>query len=204
MKGFVILVAFLEFVIVTSLTKRKAVSLSLNAPNKIPIRGFLLDDNYDKVSPSKLKSIEKVMKSQQYQLNKMIAVSKDNSNSVSAIKSDLTDLSKAVTGLQKALRKQANPANGGYIGCYKDDGVRHLKHKVSSLGSSITLAKCREHCKGYKYTGLQYSTYCLCGNVLENKKYPKVADSECNMACAGEKTRKCGGGWRNSIYLVKP
>ncbi|XP_063413264.1 uncharacterized protein LOC134695782 isoform X2 [Mytilus trossulus] len=102
----------------------------------------------------------------EYQLNKMKTVSKDNSDSISAIKSSLTDISKAVNGLLKAAAKQPNY---GYIGCYKDDNNRHLKHKQSNIGNSITLAKCRELCKGYKYTGLQYRIQCSCGNVLKTK-----------------------------------
>ncbi|CAC5379818.1 unnamed protein product [Mytilus coruscus] len=137
-------------------------------------------------------------------LDKIKAVSKQNSDSISAIKSRLTDLSKAVNGLLKTTVQQADPASDGYIGCYKDDSNRHLKYKISNLGNSITLAKCREHCKGYKYTGLQWRTYCLCGNELANKQYPRIPESDCNMACAGEKNRMCGSGYRNSIYLVKP
>ncbi|XP_063415393.1 sialate:O-sulfotransferase 2-like isoform X3 [Mytilus trossulus] len=114
-----------------------------------------------------------------------------------AVKSRLKDLSEAINGL-------AHSANDGYIGCYVDDWYRHLDYRVSNVGNTITLAKCREHCKGYKYTGLQYGTYCLCGNTLENKKYPKVKESDCNMPCAVEPNRMCGGGYRNSIYLVKP
>lgn len=65
------------------------------------ICGFLLDDNDDKVLSSKIKSIEKVMTSQQDQMRQTIAFSMDNSDSVSAIKSNLTDLIKAVNGLKK-------------------------------------------------------------------------------------------------------
>lgn len=39
------------------------------------------------------------------------------------------------------------------------------------------------------------------GNIQENKKHPKEAESDCNMACAGEPIRMCGGNMRNSIYL---
>lgn len=131
MKSLAILVVFWEFVMVTSLHNQNGVSLSLNAPKKIPIRGFLLDDNNDKGLSSKLKSIEKLMKSQQDQLNNIIAVSKNNSNSVSEIKSDLTDLTNAVTGLQKATRKQADPAKGGLYPLYT------IKNKDCNNISSI-------------------------------------------------------------------
>lgn len=45
----------------------------------------------------------------------------------------------------------------GYIGCFQDDNSRHLKHRYQNMGNAITLAKCRENCKGYKYAGLQVS-----------------------------------------------
>ncbi|VDI62853.1 Hypothetical predicted protein, partial [Mytilus galloprovincialis] len=88
-----------------------------------------------------------------------------------------------------------------YIGCYKDDGNRLLKYKIKVIGNYITLAKCRDNCKGYKYSGLQYRTQCFCGNKLANKQYPRVPESDCNMACADETNRMCGGGYRNSIYI---
>lgn len=104
MKSLAIIVAFLEFIIVTSLDKRHGVSLSLNAPNKIPIRGFLIDNNDDTVPSSKLKTIVKMMKSQQDQLNKIKAASKENHNDVSEVKSKLTNLSKAVHGSIKKVK----------------------------------------------------------------------------------------------------
>ncbi|XP_063413263.1 uncharacterized protein LOC134695782 isoform X1 [Mytilus trossulus] len=149
-------VAFIQLAIVTSLRKNKPVSITLNAGKEIPISGFLIGN-----SESYL-----FKKEMDYQLNKMKTVSKDNSDSISAIKSSLTDITKVVNGLLKAAVKQPNY---GYIGCYKDDNNRHLKHKQSNIGNSITLAKCRELCKGYKYTGLQYRIQCSCGNVLKTK-----------------------------------
>ncbi|CAG2189337.1 unnamed protein product [Mytilus edulis] len=87
-----------------------------------------------------------------------------------------------------------------YIGCFIDDGNRHLSHNYKNLGHGITLAKCRENCKGYRYLGLQNSDQCFCGNQLVNAKYPKRPDSDCRYACKGEPSRKCGSAWRNSIY----
>jgi hypothetical protein len=39
---------------------------------------------------------------------------------------------------------------------------------------------------------------CYCGNTVDWAR--KVSDSECNMACAGDKTVKCGAGNRNEVY----
>ena len=32
--------------------------------------------------------------------------------------------------------------------------------------------------------------------------FPKTPESDCNMACAGEKTQMCGGYCRISVYYV--
>ncbi|CAC5409024.1 COL14A [Mytilus coruscus] len=87
----------------------------------------------------------------------------------------------------------------GYMGCFKDDRNRHLKYRIADL-SHTTLLKCKQHCRGFKYTGLQAGAYCLCGNTLINPTYPRVLDSECNFPCPGESFRMCGAGWKNSIY----
>lgn len=41
----------------------------------------------------------------------------------------------------------------------------------------------------------------MCGNIQKNKKHLKVAEADCDMACAGEPRRMCGGNMRTSIYL---
>jgi hypothetical protein len=33
-------------------------------------------------------------------------------------------------------------------------------------------------------------------------KYGKRPDKECNMPCAYDKNRICGGGWRNSVFSL--
>ena len=93
-----VLVAFIQLAIVTSLGKHKPVSITLNAGKEIPISGFLIDNSHSYL----------FKKEMDYQLNKMKTVSKDNSDSISAIKSRLKDISKAVNGLLKAAAKQPN------------------------------------------------------------------------------------------------
>ena len=53
---------------------------------------------------------------------------------------------------------------------------------------------------GYKYAGLQASTWCTCGNLYG--KHGRAANSECNMGCSAAPGVKCGGIWRNSIYEI--
>ncbi|VDI32772.1 Hypothetical predicted protein [Mytilus galloprovincialis] len=89
----------------------------------------------------------------------------------------------------------------GYVGCYVDRANRLLKYRVGPL-HRITLEKCRHHCRGFRYLGLQYRDWCLCGNHLNSPAYPQASELQCNMPCTGENSRMCGGGDRNSIYHV--
>ena len=52
--------------------------------------------------------------------------------------------------------------------------------------------------QGFQYAGVQHSSECFCGN--EYDKYGRAAAGDCNMACAGNSSQICGGGWRNSVY----
>ena len=53
---------------------------------------------------------------------------------------------------------------------------------------------------GYSYAGLQYGTWCACGDSYG--KHGWVGDSECNHACPGGPGH-CGAAWRNSIYRTE-
>lgn len=44
-----------------------------------------------------------------------------------------------------------------------------------------------------------FSTWCFCGNGMP-QEYDKRPEADCNMNCAADSTKKCGGSWRNSIY----
>lgn len=87
----------------------------------------------------------------------------------------------------------------GYKGCFQDDKTRSLPVHKGVRGS---LGKCRAACSGYLYAGLQWYGHCFCGN--DYSKGLQKAESECNTPCRDEKDRMCGGGWRNSIYLIEP
>ncbi|XP_071123300.1 sialate:O-sulfotransferase 2-like [Mytilus edulis] len=89
----------------------------------------------------------------------------------------------------------------GYVGCFVDDPNRMLKHRIQVLHLN-TLEKCRLHCRGYKYLGLQASHWCLCGNRYYSHAFPQASELQCNYPCAGEPNRMCGGVWRNAIYEV--
>ncbi|XP_052064547.1 uncharacterized protein LOC127704479 [Mytilus californianus] len=89
----------------------------------------------------------------------------------------------------------------GYVGCFVDDSNRLLKHKLMVL-DRITLEKCRHHCRGYRYLGLQHGQWCVCGDSLHRPGYPQASELLCNTPCTGEITRMCGAAWKNSIYEV--
>uniref|UniRef100_A0A1I8J1C5 WSC domain-containing protein n=1 Tax=Macrostomum lignano TaxID=282301 RepID=A0A1I8J1C5_9PLAT len=59
---------------------------------------------------------------------------------------------------------------------------------------------CIKLCKraGYKYAGLQYASYCTCGNSYGS--LGRVSNKQCKMTCKGDRREKCGGPWRNSVY----
>jgi len=95
-----------------------------------------------------------------------------------------------------------NSAQVGYIGCYSDNpggsATRDLIQKTSA--NDTTIESCRQLCssQNYLYTGLQYGKECWCGNTYGS--FGKAAESDCNMACAGDSTETCGAGARNSIF----
>ncbi|XP_071128240.1 xylosyltransferase oxt-like [Mytilus edulis] len=216
MKPLVVLITILEIILVSSANEENNFRLSLKGAQDVPIRGFLLGNHDSGNFPKDWKKwMQKQMDDRQTRMEKMtkvLDVMKGSDNAMMAkieglkqllqntqgkIESSLTAISKKVDSIQSSQGDK-----NGYIGCFQDDNSRHLKHRYQNLGNAITLAKCRENCKGYKYAGLQYSVQCFCGNQLVNSKYPKKPDSECNTKCRGEPSRACGGTWRNSIYTV--
>ena len=91
-----------------------------------------------------------------------------------------------------------------YIGCYVEQKPRELFDAADHSGASSTLAKCEAFCTTsaggpYAFGGLQYGVECYCGNSIG--KYGMAPESECDMDCKLDPTRKCGGSWRSSVYM---
>lgn len=91
------------------------------------------------------------------------------------------------------------------LGCYKDDNARFLKglpapHYIKI--PELTPEKCFEHCKqnNFRYAGVQAGYACLCDNQPVRGFGEKMPDSECNMPCTGDGSKKCGSYWRQDIY----
>jgi len=85
-----------------------------------------------------------------------------------------------------------------YLGCYKDSGRRDIGKRYSS-SSRMTVSKCASICKGYKYFGVQYSSQCFCDNSYG--RYGRAGG--CTRSCSGNRSQKCGGSWRNSVYRTE-
>jgi len=92
-----------------------------------------------------------------------------------------------------------------YVGCHVDGlNPRNLPKLVSSINEKATTELCHQHCKGFKYFGLQ-SKDCWCGNGPLSEQRP---DSECSGECVdivddyNSPAPGCGNTWRNSVYEV--
>ena len=87
---------------------------------------------------------------------------------------------------------QRGKAPVAYLGCYKDDAARDLKHGPRAYG--YTPASCVGACRGYKYVALQNNGQCFCDDSYgtPNGTYTRQPEAECN---GGR-----GGPWRNAIY----
>lgn len=91
----------------------------------------------------------------------------------------------------------------------------------STTSASLTNAACVSTCAGlgYAYAGTEYSecvlsvgwppikgvlvltlthSECYCGNSIGGAL--DTTDSDCNAACAGDASTKCGGSFRLSVY----
>lgn len=104
----------------------------------------------------------------------------------------------------------SSPSTGGaaeiagfkYAGCFKDTSARVIQGiKFPSLGGT-TNEKCITYCtaQGYTLTGTENGGQCFCGNDLDGSE--ALDESSCSMACEGDSSDICGGGWALSVYSV--
>ncbi|VUC23765.1 unnamed protein product [Clonostachys rosea] len=84
-------------------------------------------------------------------------------------------------------------------GCYSDDSSKALDFRSPSSQYSMTVEQCTAECKGngYRYAGLKYYGVCYCGSSLSAAK---VDDSQCSLACSGDKKEVCGGNTQLSVW----
>ncbi len=93
-----------------------------------------------------------------------------------------------------------------YLGCFRDNDKADLwgtnGRDLSGLilvDDNMTTELCIASCQGFTYAATQYSKACFCGNSYG--KYGTA--SNCDMPCPGNSGQICGGGWANSVYVVK-
>jgi hypothetical protein len=87
------------------------------------------------------------------------------------------------------------------MGCYYDPvNPRALRGTARWTGEPMTPQVCQAHCaaQGFAYAGVEWSKECFCGNELHGSF--RTYDRECNMACVGDKSAKCGAGYRLNLY----
>lgn len=72
-----------------------------------------------------------------------------------------------------------------------------------TMTPAMCLSKCAEF--GYMAAGLEYGEECYCGDPgdIANAGARFVAESQCNVPCAGNASAICGGGGRLSTYFWK-
>ena len=83
-----------------------------------------------------------------------------------------------------------------FVGCYADTGKRDLPTYISKNTNPTHCFKEAQR-RGYKYAAMQYGTHCFAGHTVG--KYGKKPDHECHMRCNHDKSRNCGGPWRNTV-----
>ncbi len=96
-----------------------------------------------------------------------------------------------------------------YLNCVSETSPNRALNASYTSGSSMTIDQCALTAQALNlaYFGLEYSTQCLAGSVL-NSASTVLASNKCNMACAGNSTQTCGGPnaislYNNTLY-VKP
>jgi plastocyanin len=88
--------------------------------------------------------------------------------------------------------------------CFIDGHDRDMPHRMSNIpdNTESSIQFCLDQCKnaGYLYAGIQYTRECWCDNDFG--KYGEAPLSECDKNCNDATGNKCGGGWRQNIFLA--
>jgi hypothetical protein len=99
-------------------------------------------------------------------------------------------------------------ANWSYQGCVQDNiNQKRTFYWQLFFPGVMTPLMCLDKCASYGYAaaGLEYGEECYCGdpeNVITSGAQI-VADSQCNIVCAGNGSAYCGGGSLLSTYFWK-
>lgn len=94
------------------------------------------------------------------------------------------------------------PAGWAYQGCWWDNknGGRALTTQIPDSAANSP-GWCIQQCEaaGFSVAGTEYGVQCFCGDYLVNGN-TQAAEADCNMACPGDASAKCGAGNRLSLY----
>lgn len=98
------------------------------------------------------------------------------------------------------------PAASVRLGCYTDTSsprVLPSSVQIPEGNANLTPARCISACKnsGHTYAGVEYMTECWCGNSAPASGL-KIADSECDLPCAGDSSLTCGAAWKLEAWKV--
>ncbi|KAJ7293964.1 hypothetical protein C8J57DRAFT_1270464 [Mycena rebaudengoi] len=85
--------------------------------------------------------------------------------------------------------------------CVVDSSSRILQG-YGAATSSNTPATCQSTCasKGFSMAGVENGNECYCANSFSGGNPTVVSTSDCSVACSGNSSAKCGGGWRLQVY----
>jgi hypothetical protein len=105
-------------------------------------------------------------------------------------------------------RNEQPPAQVPYYsrGCYFDDFFDHGRAlKELYADDNMTIQMCANFAarRGWNNFGLEYGRECWAGPELNPSAY-YVADENCNMPCAGNDPRNCGGKQTLSLFSLTP
>ncbi|KAJ9154856.1 LysM domain-containingprotein [Pleurostoma richardsiae] len=92
-----------------------------------------------------------------------------------------------------------------YVGCYTEATDARALASASYVDSAImTVEVCEKFCfvtNTYSMAGIEYGGECYCGDTLQPGSVA-APETDCNMACGGNRTELCGAGNRLSVYQV--
>ncbi|PSN61392.1 WSC-domain-containing protein [Corynespora cassiicola Philippines] len=99
------------------------------------------------------------------------------------------------------------PAVGSYkyAGCWSDPASLGRGRALSAVpalrnSNSMTPTLCADYCKSFATFGVEYGSECWCGPHPSANSTLVPTQSDCNMACAGDRTLTCGSAGRLSLY----
>ncbi|KAF8437730.1 WSC domain-containing protein [Terfezia claveryi] len=88
-----------------------------------------------------------------------------------------------------------------YLGCWTDAVANRTLRAKTFRNANVTVEYCETSCLPYgAYYGVEYSNECFCGKLIEGPT-TKRNETECNMKCAGDASKICGGSNRLNLYI---